>query len=586
MSAPRLKGERPEAASHRQVMRQLLALTAALTALTLISPAVAAAASSFQQPTWTPAMAGAGQPIIPAIVGATPPPHFSSTAAEALAIAKSTSTMRSLHRRQHPLFIQVSVWADRYWMVDFSYRGKLVAEVDVGRTGRVAAIWTGPLVLAVYARGHYAPVFDSWWVILPSSLLFLLPFLDVRRLRRLLHLDALVLLSFFVSYYLFDRTHLEAAVWLAYPPLLYLLARMLGIGTRRRGDAASPSPMLGTHTLFIGILLLVGARIALSLISQDVGDVGYASVIGAHRILHGQSLYYMNIAHGDTYGPIAYLAYVPFVLLFPWHGSWDYLPSAHAASIVFDLVTVGGLVALGRRLKHGGEGTRLGLTLGWAWAACPFTLLGMTMHTNDGLVAMLSVLSLVVFSSPAARGAMVALAAAAKFSPAALLPLYASPRDRGLKGAAACVLAFAAVVAVSVGLYLPTGGLTQFYDHTIGYQLTRLDVFSPWALHPGLAPVKTALEVLALLLAAAVAFVPRRRSLTQVCALAAAVTIAVQLPAIHWFYYYVIWFMPFVLVALLGPRAATVQQPDWSRPAHDEQPQERVEGTEPAIAVA
>jgi hypothetical protein len=574
----------PVARSDKQPVRTLLAVGAALIAVTLFSPSVAAAATTFQQPIAVPV--GAGEPIVPALAGATPPPHFTSSATEALALAKSTATMRSLHRREHPLFVQVSLWADLYWMVDFSYHRKIVAEVDVGRTGRVTGIWTGPLAAAVYARGHYAPVFDSWWVVVPSSLLFLLPFMDPRRLRRLLHLDALVLLSFFVSYYLFDHAHLEAAVWLAYPPLLYLLARMLGVGMRRRGNTENLSPMLGTRTLSVGLLLLVAARVALSLVSREVGDVGYASVIGAHRILHGQSLYYADIAHGDTYGPITYLAYVPFELLFPSNGSWGYLPSAHLASIVFDLLTVGGLVVLGRQLRHGWEGKRLGLALAWAWAACPFTLLGLMMHTNDGLVAMLAVLGLVVFSSPAARGAMVALAAAAKFSPAALLPLFASPRDRGLKGTIACVLAFTAVVALSIGLYLPPGGLTEFYNHTIGYQLTRQDIFSPWALHPALTPLKTALEVLALLLAAAVAWLPRRRSLTQVCALAAAVTIAVQLPASHWFYYYVIWFMPFVLVALFGRGTTTVQRSDWSRLTRAEGRRARVEEPEAAVAVA
>ena len=37
----------------------------------------------------------------------------------------------------------------------------------------------------------------------------------------------------------------------------------------------------------------------------------------------------------------------------------------------------------------------------------------------------------------------------------------------------------------------------------------------------------------------------------QIAALAAAVTIAVQLTAGHWFYFYVVWFLPFVLVATL-----------------------------------
>jgi hypothetical protein len=108
------------------------------------------------------------------------------------------------------------------------------------------------------------------------------------------------------------------------------------------------------------------------------------------------------------------------------------------------------------------------------------------------------------------------------------------------------------VVVTAIGLYLPSGGLSEFYNHTLGFQLTRSDVFSPWALHPSLDPVKLALEVGALALCAIVAFVPRRRSLTEVCALAAAITIAVQLPAVHWFYYFIVWFMPFVLVALLA----------------------------------
>ena len=29
-------------------------------------------------------------------------------------------------------------------------------------------------------------------------------------------------------------------------------------------------------------------------------------------------------------------------------------------------------------------------------------------------------------------------------------------------------------------------------------------------------------------------------------------TIALQLPAVHWFYFYIIWFVPFAAVAFLG----------------------------------
>jgi hypothetical protein len=316
---------------------------------------------------------------------------------------------------------------------------------------------------------------------------------------------------------------------------------------------AALSPLLSVRVLAAGLIALVAVRTGLSLFEHDVVDVGYASVIGAHRIVTGQSLYFATTAHGDTYGPIAYLAYVPFELLFPWRGAWDYLASAHAASIFFDLVTIGGLVLLGRRLRGGREGLRLGLALGWAWAACPFTLLALMMHSNDGLIAMLSVLGLLSFTSPAARGALLGLGAAAKFAPAALLGLYAGQRDRGTKGTLLCLASFALVVVTAIGLYLPSGGLSEFYHHTIGFQLGRSDVFSLWGLHPSLRVLKTTVIVGVVALCAMLAFVPRTRSLPQVCALAGAVTIAVQLPALHWFYYFIVWFMPFVLVALLAP---------------------------------
>jgi hypothetical protein len=115
-----------------------------------------------------------------------------------------------------------------------------------------------------------------------------------------------------------------------------------------------------------------------------------------------------------------------------------------------------------------------------------------------------------------------------------------------------CAGAFAVVFATSIAAYLPSGGLREFYDRTIGYQLSRPDVFSPWALHPGLHPAQTVVEVLAVGLVLALALVPKERSLAQVAALAAAVTIAIQLPALHWFYYYILWFLPFVLVAILA----------------------------------
>ena len=100
--------------------------------------------------------------------------------------------------------------------------------------------------------------------------------------------------------------------------------------------------------------------------------------------------------------------------------------------------------------------------------------------------------------------------------------------------------------------FIPDGGLRELYDTTIGYQLGRGSPFSLWALHPSLDWLQTLLKVGAVALAAAVCFFPRERSPRQVVALAAAVMIAVQLPATHWFYFYLAWIAPLVLATSMS----------------------------------
>ena len=126
------------------------------------------------------------------------------------------------------------------------------------------------------------------------------------------------------------------------------LSRRLVVGLR---------PSAPTAWLAIGAAFLLGFRIALNIADSGVIDVGYAGVIGADHITHGQTVWGLHAfpsdnPFGDTYGPFNYYAYVPFELLLPWHGTWDNLPAAHAAAIFFDLATVAGLFVLGRRLAR------------------------------------------------------------------------------------------------------------------------------------------------------------------------------------------------------------------------------------------
>ncbi len=72
----------------------------------------------------------------------------------------------------------------------------------------------------------------------------------------------------------------------------------------------------------------------------------------------------------------------------------------------------------------------------------------------------------------------------------------------------------------------------------------------------GLSGSDLALTALAaaLALAVLVAFVPRRRDPVAVAALGAATLIALQLALEHWFYLYIVWFLPLAFVALLAGR--------------------------------
>jgi hypothetical protein len=222
---------------------------------------------------------------------------------------------------------------------------------------------------------------------------------------------------------------------------------------------------------------------------------------------------------------------------------------------------------LGRRLGPGRSGTQLGVILGFAWAAYPFTDYALQSNSNDALVAALVVWALVLFRSPVWRAVMLGLSIAVKFAPLPLIPLFAAgesglatrpegstSRLRRLRPVALFGLALAGVLAIMLALPAIDPGLSTFYDRTIKSQIDRTSPFSVWGQDHSLEWLQTAVKIFAIGLAVLVAFVPRRRSLAQVAALAAAVLIAVELTAEHWFYLYIPWFFG---LALAGLTAAT-----------------------------
>ena len=484
-------------------------------------------------------------------------------------------------------------WAVHVW----SGRAGEIATGTVTDRGAVSEAWTGPQVAWKMARGRPGAfggkLLTSWPVWLGLSAVFFLGLVDLRRPLTTSTLDLLVLLSFGVSLAFFNRGEVFQSAALAAPPLAYLLARTAWIGCRRSARPRLPVPRWPVWALVAATLFLVGFRAGLDVQNpRTVIDVGYAGVIGADRIMDGRAPYGAMPVEagkpcgpaasdgeirdriqangrcesanpsGDTYGPVAYLAYVPAVAVLGWSGRWDQLPAAHATAIAFDVLVLLGLVLVGRRLG----GTRLAVILAFGWAAYPFTTYALMSNTNDTIMPALLVWGFWLASSPAARGVATALAGWTKFAALALAPLWLTYRsiDRPVRMARfALGFALASLAAFSILLLEPSLGdaIRTFWDRTFGFQLDRESPFSIWGwgqYHargiPNLSSVRTVVQVGTIALAGVVALVPRRKGPLELAALTAAVLLAVELSLTHWFYLYLPWVLPFVLLALFLPR--------------------------------
>ncbi|MCC6224052.1 MAG: DUF2029 domain-containing protein [Thermoleophilia bacterium] len=504
-------------------------------------------------------------------------------------------------------------WTVKVWS-DLPEAGQIaLAKVD-DATRSVTEAWTGPQVAWTMARG-YDGAFGRkindpaiWW---PLCAVFFLGLANLRRPLSLRNLDLLVLLSFAASWWLFNDGRIFWSVPAAYPPLVYLLARMAWVGVRgsRRDDGSRP--LWPVWVLAAATVFLAGFRIGLNVEASNVIDVGYAGVIGAQRIVSAGEMPYGHMPvhegeecgapdvngnvrdriqtngrcesandRGDTYGPITYIAYIPGYLAFGWSGKWDSLPAAHLTSILFDCLALVGLALVGWRFGRG----RLAATLPFAWAAYPFTQYVSSSNSNDAILPAILIFGFWLLTSAPARGLATGLASWAKFASLLLVPLWLSypdglRRPRALAGFAG---GFALATVLGFWVFLlepdPLHAARVFWDRTFGFQLGRDSPFSIWNWgeypgYPDLGIVQTAIKAALVAGAVALAFRPRHKSPLQLAALSAALLAGFQLVLTHWFYLYLPWVLPFVAFALYGPvarqerAAATTDERDLREPA-------------------
>src|SRR5437763_1796543 len=242
----------------------------------------------------------AGAPI-PVAASDTPPAGRRLSSNQVLAIAQALPKMKALRREHAGSFADAYLKLPFRWQVSFFSRGgkKEIGQVIIDDTsGRVLEQWTGFQVAWTIARGYpgaFGRHVNALYVWLPLCALFLLPFINPRRPFSLLHLDLLVLLSLSVSLAFFNHGRIYASTPLVYPPLLYLLGRMLWLSRPGRAHTDRPRGSSGTGPrllipapwLALGVVFLLGFRSALSVTDSNVIDGGYAGMVGAPRIVDG-----------------------------------------------------------------------------------------------------------------------------------------------------------------------------------------------------------------------------------------------------------------------------------------------------------
>ena len=161
--------------------------------------------------------------------------------AEATNIAKADPRLKDW-LADHPVHRDASEFqkADHRWKISFVGGPKTseVVEAEVyvdDETGDIHEVRVGPQVAWMMARGYegaFGRGVNNLRVWVPLCLVFLLVLLPITRPRRMLSwrtLDLLVLLSFSISWWYFNTGDIFTSVPWQYPPLIYLLARMVWI---------------------------------------------------------------------------------------------------------------------------------------------------------------------------------------------------------------------------------------------------------------------------------------------------------------------------------------------------------------------
>lgn len=437
------------------------------------------------------------------------------------------------------------------------YRGdRVVVSVTVGRSRRGLFLDATDLLQQKYAFG--SSIANDPRVLAGLAVVFIL-MTAVWPLWRLRNVDAVVAAATGLSVILFNHWTLTRMVLVSYPAMVYLALRCAWQALAPPGSRLPATPLYEHLTRRwseqerVRVLRLVLSTMALITVlvgvtSLHVIDVGYAVMEGATDLAHGVLPYghIPDILHGDTYPIASYLAYLPFAALSPVHSAWD---NADATLFVAVGAALMGAWAAWRIVGRGG-----GLRAAVALLTFPPLLVTVSTGTTDVVLAALLIVTLMLWRRPAWASAALTGAAWFKAAPVLALPLlFSRLRGRGLLTA---LLAALVVSAACLGVLLGVGGLPgpEHMLSAMAFQFTRNSPHTLWAL-VGSVPLQQLAEALTLALVAGAA-VKLRRDPTmagdraRVAGLLGAVLLGVQISASYWNYMYLVWALPFLVLAL------------------------------------
>ena len=375
-----------------------------------------------------------------------------------------------------------------------------------------------------------------------------------------------------------------------------LIRALVGVFAR----ASKPwTPNVSRHVL-AGLLLILLACNTFVVFERNPDDCGYYTNIGAAQMIStGKFPYGDPMLHGGaaaTYGPVLYLAHIPFQLAISWVSTADEpsdqgeggqrfpeppIVATKLAFLCFHFLGVLALVMIGRRLG----GLPVGFGLACLYIVSPYVLgLGgdETFATGLAFISHIAptavmLLAFAMLPRPWVAGALLAAAAGVLFYPAFFfLPWlgYYFWRGKDWRKFAVGFLVVAALIAVLVlSMTQPIEGKSRLwtvYEATVGHQEAQhsygASTFSFWGAHTEISSLwqKRFLEdyyllrpsvVIFMLFMMGSFFMAKGRTLSQFAFLTGALAIAIQLWKSHGGGTYVEWYYPFLLIGILGQRS-------------------------------